>query len=182
VVAVNSFSTDTDAEIELVKKFALEAGAEGAYKCTHWAEGGQGAVELGRAVIAAANLPKNFQFLYPLEASLKEKIGAIARYYGASGVDYSPEAEAKVALYTRLGFDQLPICMAKTHLSFTADAEIKGAPVDFRIPIRDVRASVGAGFIYPLVGSMRTMPGLPTRPVFFDVDLDLETGKVKGLF
>jgi len=182
IVAVNSFSTDTDAEIELVKKYALEAGAEGAYKCTHWAEGGQGALELGKAVIAAANLPKNFQFLYPLEASLKEKIEAIARYYGADGVDYSPEAEAKVALYTKLGFDKLPICMAKTHLSFTADAEVKGAPVGFRIPIRDLRASVGAGFIYPLVGSMRTMPGLPTRPVFFDVDLDLETGKVKGLF
>jgi len=182
VVAVNSFSTDTDAEIELVRKFALEAGAEGAYKCTHWAEGGQGAVALGKAVIAAANQPKNFQFLYPLEASLKEKIAAIAHYYGADGVDYSPEAEAKVALYTRLGFDKLPICMAKTHLSFTADAEVKGAPVGFRIPIRDLRASVGAGFIYPLVGTMRTMPGLPTRPVFFDVDLDLETGKVKGLF
>jgi formyltetrahydrofolate synthetase len=182
VVAVNSFATDTDAEIELVRQYALQAGAEGAYKCTHWAEGGQGALELGKAVIAAADLPKAFKFLYPLEASLKEKIGAIARYYGADGVDYSPEAEAKVALYTRLGFDQLPICMAKTHLSFTADAEVKGAPVGFRIPIRDLRASVGAGFIYPLVGSMRTMPGLPTRPVFFDVDVDLETGKVKGLF
>jgi methylenetetrahydrofolate dehydrogenase (NADP+)/methenyltetrahydrofolate cyclohydrolase/formyltetrahydrofolate synthetase len=182
VVAVNSFSTDTDAEIELVKKFALEAGAEGAYKCTHWAEGGRGAVDLGLAVMAAARLPKKFQFLYPLEAGLKEKIEAIARYYGADGVDYSPEAEAKVALYSRLGFDRLPICMAKTHLSFTADAEVKGAPVGFRLPIRDLRASVGAGFIFPLVGSMRTMPGLPTRPVFFDVDLDLATGKVKGLF
>ena len=182
VVAVNSFTTDTDAEIELVKKFALAAGAEGAYKCTHWADGGRGAVALGRAVMAAAKKPKQFKFLYPLEASLKEKIETIARYYGASGVDYAPEAEAKIELYTRLGFDQLPICMAKTHLSFTADAEVKGAPVGFRLPIRDLRASVGAGFIYPLVGSMRTMPGLPTRPVFFDVDLDLETGKVKGLF
>ena len=182
VVAVNSFTTDTDAEIELVKKFALQAGAEGAYKCTHWAEGGRGAVELGLAVMAAAQKPKQFKFLYPLEASLKEKIETIARYYGASGVDYAPEAEAKIELYTRLGFDQLPICMAKTHLSFTADAEVKGAPVGFRLPIRDLRASVGAGFIYPLVGSMRTMPGLPTRPVFFDVDVDLETGKVKGLF
>jgi methylenetetrahydrofolate dehydrogenase (NADP+)/methenyltetrahydrofolate cyclohydrolase/formyltetrahydrofolate synthetase len=182
VVAVNSFTTDTDAEIDLVRKYALEAGAEGAYKCTHWAEGGQGAIELARAVMAAAKKPKNFKFLYPLEASLKEKIEAIARFYGADGVDYSPEAEAKVELYTRLGFDKLPICMAKTHLSFTAEAEVKGAPTGFRIPIRDLRASVGAGFIYPLVGSMRTMPGLPTRPVFFDVDLDLATGKVKGLF
>jgi methylenetetrahydrofolate dehydrogenase (NADP+)/methenyltetrahydrofolate cyclohydrolase/formyltetrahydrofolate synthetase len=182
VVAVNSFKDDTDAEIELVKKFAVEAGAEGAYKCTHWMHGGKGAIELAKAVMAAANKPKDFQFLYPVEASIKDKIDAIARFYGADGVDYTPEAEAKVELYTRLGFDKLPICMAKTHLSFTADANIKGAPTGFRIPITDVRASVGAGFVYPLVGTMRTMPGLPTRPVFFDVDLDLETGKVVGLF
>jgi methylenetetrahydrofolate dehydrogenase (NADP+) / methenyltetrahydrofolate cyclohydrolase / formyltetrahydrofolate synthetase len=182
VVAVNSFSTDTEAEIDLVRKYAVEAGAEGAYKCTHWMHGGKGAVELGKAVMEAARMPKKFEFLYPLESSIKDKIEAIARFYGADGVDYSPEAEEKIALYTGLGFDNLPICMAKTHLSFTADAAIKGAPTDFRIPIRDLRASVGAGFLYPLVGSMRTMPGLPTRPSFFDVDLDLETGKVKGLF
>ncbi|MEK7310753.1 MAG: formate--tetrahydrofolate ligase, partial [Chloroflexota bacterium] len=115
-------------------------------------------------------------------ASIKEKIETIAKFYGADGADYSPEAEAKVELYTRLGFDKLPINMAKTHLSFTADPNIKGAPTGFRLPIRDIRASVGAGFLYPLVGSMRTMPGLPTRPVFYDVDLDLKTGKVKGLF
>ena len=182
VVAVNSFATDTEAEIELVKQFAVAAGAEGAYKCTHWMHGGQGALDLGRAVMAATKKRKAFQFLYPLDSSIKDKIEAIARFYGADGVDYTPEAEAKVELYTRLGFDQLPICMAKTHLSFTADGNIKGAPTGFRIPIRDLRASVGAGFLYPLVGSMRTMPGLPTRPVFFDVDLDLATGKVKGLF
>ncbi|MCX7008053.1 MAG: formate--tetrahydrofolate ligase, partial [Kiritimatiellaeota bacterium] len=97
-------------------------------------------------------------------------------------VEYSPEAEAKVALYTRLGFDKLPICMAKTHLSFTDKADIKGAPTGFTLPIRDIRASVGAGFLYPLVGTMRTMPGRSTRPAFFDIDLDLRTGKVKGLF
>lgn len=182
VVAVNSFKDDTDAEIELVRKYAIEAGAEGAYKCTHWMHGGKGAIELAKAVMAAAHKPKSFQFLYPVEATIKEKIEAIARFYGAEGVDYSPEAEAKVELYTRLGFDKLPICMAKTHLSFTADAAVKGAPTGFRLPIRDIRASVGAGFLYPLVGSMRTMPGLPTRPVFFDVDLDLKTGKVQGLF
>jgi formyltetrahydrofolate synthetase len=182
VVAVNSFATDTEAEIELVRRHAVAAGAEGAYKCTHWMHGGKGAVELGQAVMAAANKPKQFEFLYPAEASIKEKIEAIARFYGADGVDYSEEAEKKVALYTRLGFGHLPICMAKTHLSFTDRPEVKGAPTGFRIPIRDVRASAGAGFIYPLVGAMRTMPGLPTRPVFFDVDLDLETGKVKGLF
>jgi formyltetrahydrofolate synthetase len=182
VVAVNSFKDDTDAEIELVRKYAIEAGAEGAYKCTHWMHGGKGAIELAKAVMAAAHKPKNFQFLYPLDWPIKDKIEAIARFYGADGVDYSPEAEAKIELYTRLGFDKLPINMAKTHLSFTADAALKGAPTGFRLPIRDIRASVGAGFLYPLVGTMRTMPGLPTRPVFFDVDLDLETGKVVGLF
>ena len=182
VVAVNSFANDTEAEIDLVRKYAVAVGAEGAYKCTHWMHGGKGAVELGKAVIEAAKKPKDFNFLYPLDASIKDKIDAIARFYGADGVDYSAEAEAKVALYTRLGFDNLPICMAKTHLSFTADAAIKNAPTGFRIPIRDLRASIGAGFLYPLVGSMRTMPGLPTRPSFFDVDLDMTTGKVKGLF
>ncbi|MFN8597593.1 MAG: formate--tetrahydrofolate ligase [Anaerolineae bacterium] len=182
VVAVNSFKDDTEAEIELVRKYAVEAGAEGAYKCTHWMNGGKGAIDLAKAVMTAANKPKDFQFLYSVEATIKDKIEAIAKFYGADGVDYSPEAEAKVELYTRLGFDKLPICMAKTHLSFTDKAEIKGAPTGFRIPIRDIRASVGAGFLYPLVGSMRTMPGLPTRPVFYDVDLDLETGKVVGLF
>lgn len=182
VVAVNSFKDDTDAEIELVRKYAIEAGAEGAYKCTHWMHGGKGAIELAKAVMAAAHKPKNFQFLYPLDWPIKDKIEAVAKFYGADGVDYSPEAEAKIELYTRLGFDKLPINMAKTHLSFTADATLKGAPTGFRLPIRDIRASVGAGFLYPLVGTMRTMPGLPTRPVFFDVDLDLETGKVVGLF
>ena len=183
VVAVNSFKYDTEAEIKLVQKFAVAAGAEGAYKCTHWMHGGQGAIELAQAVIAAANKPKQFKFLYPLDIPIKQKIETIAReIYGAGSVEFSPEAEAKVQLYTRLGFDKLPICMAKTHLSFTDKPEVKGAPTGFVLPIRDIRASVGAGFLFPLVGSMRTMPGLPTRPVFYDVDLDLKTKKVKGLF
>ena len=183
VVAVNSFKYDTDEEIRLVQRAAVEAGAEGAHKCTHWMHGGKGAIELAEAVIAACDKPSNFQFLYPLDMSIKQKIETIAtKIYGADGVDYAPEAEAKIELYTRLGFDKLPLCMAKTHLSLTHDPAIKGRPTGWRLPIRDVRASVGAGFLYPLLGSMRTMPGLPTRPVFMDVDLDLETGKVVGLF
>jgi formyltetrahydrofolate synthetase len=183
VVAVNSFANDTPAEVELVRKAALEAGAMDAVVSTHWMDGGKGAIALAKAVIKAADKPTNFQFLYPLELSIKEKIETIAReIYHADGVDYSPEAEAKIELYTKLGFDQLPLCMAKTHLSFTTEAAIKGAPTGFRVPIRDIRASVGAGFLYPLLGEMRTMPGLPTRPVFYDVDLDLKTGKVLGLF
>jgi formyltetrahydrofolate synthetase len=182
VVAVNSFATDTDAEIELIRRAAIEAGAEDAVKCTHWAHGGKGTKALGEAVVRAVERPKQFKFLYPLESTIKQKIEAIAAYYGADGVDFEPEAERKIEMFTRLGFDRLPICMAKTHLSFTASADLKGAPTGFRIPIRDIRASVGAGFLYPLVGTMRTMPGLSTRPSFFDIDLDLETGKVKGLF
>ncbi|MGA2503893.1 MAG: formate--tetrahydrofolate ligase [Anaerolineales bacterium] len=183
VVAVNSFSTDTAAEVEVVRQAALEAGAMDAIVSTHWADGGSGAIKLAEAVIKAANQPTQFKFLYPLELSIKEKLEIISKeIYGAADVEIMPEAQAKIDLYTKLGFDKLPLCMAKTHLSFTADASIKGAPVGFTIPVRDVRASVGAGFLYPLLGKMSTMPGLPTRPVFYDVDLDPDTGKVLGLF
>ncbi len=183
VVAVNSFVNDTPAEVELIRKSALEFGAMDAVVSTHWADGGKGAIKLAEAVVKAAEKKSNFKFLYPLEISIKEKIETIAReIYRADGVDYSPEAEEQIARYTRLGFDKLPICMAKTHLSFTTDVSIKGAPNGFRVAVREVRASVGAGFLYPLLGKMSTMPGLPTRPVFYDVDLDLKTGKVMGLF
>jgi formyltetrahydrofolate synthetase len=183
VVAVNSFVTDTAAEVELIRKAALEFGAMDAVVSTHWADGGAGAVKLAEAVIKAAEQPTDFNFLYDVERPIKEKIETIAReIYRADGVDYSPEAEEQIGRYTRLGFDKLPICMAKTHLSFTGDAALKGAPTGFRMRVREVRASVGAGFIYPLIGAMSTMPGLPTRPVFYDVDLDLKSGKVVGLF
>jgi formyltetrahydrofolate synthetase len=183
VVAVNSFATDTPAEVELVREAALKMGAMDAVVSTHWADGGLGAKKLAEAVIKAAEKPSHFKFLYPLEDTIKEKIETIAReIYRADGVDYSPEAEEQIARYTRLGFDKLPMCMAKTHLSFTTDASKKGAPDGFRVAVREIRASVGAGFLYPILGDMRTMPGLPTRPVFYDVDLDLETGKVVGLF
>jgi methylenetetrahydrofolate dehydrogenase (NADP+)/methenyltetrahydrofolate cyclohydrolase/formyltetrahydrofolate synthetase len=183
VVAVNSFATDTPAEVDMVRAAALEAGAEDSVVCTHWMEGGLGAVKLAEAVVKAAEKPTNFRFLYPLDISIKEKIETICKQiYGADGVEYTPEAEAKIALYTRLGFDNLPLCMAKTHLSLSHDPNLKGVPKGFIVPIRDIRASVGAGFLYPLLGEMRTMPGLPTRPVFYDVDLDLETGRVLGLF
>ncbi|MBK7897730.1 MAG: formate--tetrahydrofolate ligase [Candidatus Promineifilaceae bacterium] len=183
VVAVNKFKDDTDNEIALVRKIAIEAGAEDAVMSNHWAEGGKGSVELGKAVMAACEKPSNFKFLYPLEISIKEKIETIAKeIYGADGVEYSEKAEEQIADYNRLGFDKLPICMAKTHLSLSHDANLKGRPTGFTLPIREIRASVGAGFLYPLVGTMSTMPGLPTRPSFYDVDLDLETGKVVGLF
>jgi formyltetrahydrofolate synthetase len=182
VVAINSFKYDTKEEVKLVKKLVEEAGSV-AVPCTHWMNGGKGAIELGEAVMDACNQKSNFEFLYPLDWSIKQKIETIAtKIYGAAGVDFTPEAEAKIELYTRLGFDKLPICMAKTHLSLSHDVALKGRPTGYRLPIRDIRASVGAGFLYPLCGTMRTMPGLPTRPVFYDVDLDLKTGKVVGLF
>ncbi len=183
IVAINSFATDTPAEVELIRKSALDFGAADAILSTHWADGGAGAKKLAEAVVKAAEQPTKFKFLYALDISIKEKIETIAReIYRADGVDYTPEAEEQIARYTRLGFDKLPICMAKTHLSFTTDATKKGAPTGFRISVREIRASAGAGFLYPILGDMRTMPGLPTRPVFYDVDLDLKTGKVVGLF
>lgn len=183
VVAVNRFKDDTDAEIELVRKLALAAGAEDAVMSNHWAEGGAGAVGLAEAVVAACEQPNNFKFLYPLEMGIKEKITTIAKeIYGAGGVEFLPEAEKKIALYNRVGFDKLPICMAKTHLSLSHDPHLKGVPTGFIVPVRDVRASVGAGFLYPLLGEMSTMPGLPTRPVYYDVDVDPDTGRVIGLF
>jgi len=182
VVAINRFKYDTQAELDLVKRIALEAGAYAAVPSDHWANGGKGAVELAEAVLSACELPSNFQFLYPLEMPIKQKIETIAtKVYGASGVDYTPLANEQIAAYEKAGYGNLPICMAKTHLSISHDPNLKGAPSGFVLPVREVRASVGAGFIYPLCGEMRTMPGLPSKPVFMQVDLD-ENGRVKGLF
>jgi len=182
VVAVNRFSADTDAEIELVRRASIAAGAEDAVMTDHWAEGGAGAVQLAKAVVAACEKPNDFHFLYPQEATIKQKIECIVReMYGGAGVEYSAEAEKKIELYTRQGFDKLPICMAKTHLSLSHDPALKGAPAGFIVPVRDIRASVGAGFLYPLLGKMSTMPGLPTRPGYYEIDIDTATGRVIGL-
>jgi formyltetrahydrofolate synthetase len=182
VVAVNRFKDDTDNEVALVRRLAKEAGAADAVVSNHWAEGGAGAVELGKAVIAAFEKKSDFHFLYALDLSIKEKIEKIVKeIYGGAGVTYSPEAEKKVELYTRQGFDKLPICMAKTQYSLSHDPELKGAPSGFTVPVRDIRASVGAGFLYPLLGTMATMPGLSTRPGYYDVDLDTATGRIIGL-
>jgi formyltetrahydrofolate synthetase len=182
VVGVNRFKDDTDNEVALVRRLAIEAGAADAVVSNHWAEGGAGAVELGKAVIAACEKPSDFHFLYSLDLSIKEKIEKIVKeIYGGAGVEYSPEAEKKVEIYTRQGFDKLPICMAKTQYSLSHDPNLKGAPTGFTVPVRDIRASVGAGFLYPLLGTMATMPGLSTRPGYYDVDLDTATGRIIGL-
>uniref|UniRef100_A0AAR2JED9 C-1-tetrahydrofolate synthase, cytoplasmic n=1 Tax=Pygocentrus nattereri TaxID=42514 RepID=A0AAR2JED9_PYGNA len=183
VVAVNAFKTDSEAELQLICKLAKEAGAFDAVPCTHWADGGAGAVELGKAVQKAAEAPSKFSFLYDIELPVVDKIRIIAqKIYGADDIELLPDAQHKVDLYTKQGFGNLPICMAKTHLSLSHDAEKKGVPTGFVLPIRDIRASVGAGFLYPLVGTMPTIPGLPTRPCFYDIDLDPLTGEVIGLF
>ncbi|KAK9718456.1 tetrahydrofolate synthase [Basidiobolus ranarum] len=183
IVAVNKFKTDTDAEIELVKRLSLSAGADDAVSCNHWAQGGLGAVDLANSVVKVCSNTPDFKFLYDVNSSIEQKIETIAKeMYGADGVSFSDLARQKVELYAKQGFDNLPICMAKTHLSLSHDPKLKGVPTGFTVPIRDIRASVGAGFLYPLVGTMQTMPGLPTRPCFYDVDLDPETGRVMGLF
>jgi methylenetetrahydrofolate dehydrogenase (NADP+)/methenyltetrahydrofolate cyclohydrolase/formyltetrahydrofolate synthetase len=183
VVAINSFYTDTEKEHEMIRKAAIEeGGAMDAVVSNHWEIGGKGAVKLAEAVVKACEQPSDFKFLYPMDISIKEKIEIISKeVYGADGVEYTSEAEEQIERYTRLGFDKIPICMAKTHLSLSHDPALKGVPKGFKIPIRDVRASVGAGFIFPLCGEMSTMPGLPTRPGFYDVDIDPETGQVVGL-
>jgi formyltetrahydrofolate synthetase len=183
VVAVNKFTTDTDREIAAVREAAVAAGAEDAVLSEVWAKGGEGGAALAETVVKACEKPANFKFLYELDWPIEKKIETIAtKIYRADGVDYLPEAKKKIKLYTELGYDKLPICMAKTHLSFTHDPTMKGAPRGWKIPIRDIRASVGAGFLYPLCGEMRTMPGLPSRAAFVDVDIDMATGKIKGIF
>jgi len=182
VVAVNAFRDDTEAELEMIRKYAVGQGAEDSVVTTHWANGGEGAAKLAEAVVAACEKPSNFKFLYPLDWSIKEKIDKISvDIYGADSVTYEPLAEKQIESYERAGFGNLPICMAKTHLSLSHDPTLKGAPTGFAVPVREVRASVGAGFIYPLIGKMSTMPGLATHPAFMDIDVD-EKGEVVGLF
>jgi formate--tetrahydrofolate ligase len=180
VVAINAFPTDHDSEHRALREIAEEAGVRAAV-CTHFARGGKGAVELAEAVAEAAEEPGEFRFLYPDEASLREKIETIAtRVYGADGVDYDLAAARQLDAYEQGGFGRLPVCIAKTHLSISSDPTLKGAPTGWRLPVREVRASVGAGFVYPICGDMRTMPGLPMHPAVHRIDLD-EHGQVVGL-
>ncbi|KAL2082201.1 hypothetical protein ACEWY4_022019 [Coilia grayii] len=183
VVALNVFKTDSQAELDLVCSIAKDSGAAAAVPCHHWSLGGRGSVELANAVKAASHQENNFRFLYDLQMPIVEKIRTIAqKVYGAHDVELSPEAQHKIDYYSQQGYGSLPICMAKTHLSLSHMPDKKGVPTGFILPIRDVRASIGAGFIYPLVGTMSTMPGLPTRPCFYDIDLDPVTQEIQGLF
>ncbi|CAF0902989.1 unnamed protein product [Adineta steineri] len=183
VVAINRFKTDTQAEIDLVKRIAIENGATDAVMADHWAKGGSGATDLARAVEKACLQKPDFKFLYDLQLPIEEKIRIIAqKIYGADDIKLSEMAEKRIQLFTQQGFNDLPICMAKTHLSLSHDPSLKGCPKNFILPIRDIRASIGAGFLYPLVGEMSTIPGLPTRPCFYDIDIDPITEEIYGLF
>ena len=182
VVAINVFEGDHPEEIEAIKRMAVEAGALGAAEARHHAQGGAGAMELAEMVVSAADTPSEFNFLYDVDQPIKAKIEAIAtKIYGADGVTYESLAERQIRDYEANSFGNLPICMAKTHLSLSHDPTLKGAPRGFTLPIREVRASVGAGFIYPLCGDMRTMPGLAGHPAAENVDID-ENGNIVGLF
>jgi formyltetrahydrofolate synthetase len=182
VVAINSFPTDTAAEVDLVRGESLAAGAFAAVTADHWARGGEGAKDLAAAVVAAAEEPSSFTFLYDVNAPIAEKIEVIAtRIYRAGRVEYEPAALRQMHEFEAAGFGNLPICMAKTHLSISHDPNLKGAPTNYTLPVREVRASVGAGFIYPLLGDMRTMPGLGATPAYMNVDID-DDGKIVGLF
>jgi formate--tetrahydrofolate ligase len=180
VVAINAFPTDHASEHAAIREVAESMGARVAVS-NHFGEGGKGAAELAEAVAEAAEEPTDFRFLYPDEASLREKIETIAtRVYGASGVEFSPAAGRQIDNYERHGFGRLPVCVAKTHLSISSDPTLKGAPTGWVLPVREVRASVGAGFIYPICGEMRTMPGLGSRPAAEGIDID-EHGDIVGL-
>ena len=183
VVAVNKFETDTEAEVEVLREEALAAGAEAAVPANHWAEGGAGAIELGKAVMAASSKPKNFSLLYDLDGTVQDRIEKIGKVmYGADKVEFNELAQKKVDTYTKQGFGNLPICIAKTQYSLSHDPALKGAPTGFTIPIRDVRLAVGAGYLYALAADIQTIPGLPTAPGYINVDVDAETGEIDGLF
>jgi len=182
VVAVNRFPTDTDEEIELVRRIALEHGAYAAEVNDGFAQGGAGAAALAEAAVAAAEEPSSFDYLYPLDAPIEDKIEAIAkRAYGADGVFLQPAARAKIQLFNKAGLEALPICMAKTHLSLSHDPSLANAPTGFTVGVRDLRAYTGAGWIVALCGDMQTMPGLGRNPAAFGVDID-EHGETIGLF
>ncbi|MBI4334477.1 MAG: formate--tetrahydrofolate ligase [Chloroflexi bacterium] len=183
VVAINRFTSDTDKEVELIRQLAIEAGAEDAVPHEGWAKGGEGGLDLAKAVVKACDKPTKLQFLYADDAPIKEKIEANAvKLYGADGVDYQAAAEERIKLFTSLGYNKLCLNVAKTHLSLSHDPNLLNAPRGWRLPVRDIKANVGAGFLYPLTGVFPTMPGLPSEPAFIPVDVDLKTGKIKGLF
>ncbi|KZC06698.1 C-1-tetrahydrofolate synthase, cytoplasmic [Dufourea novaeangliae] len=183
IVAINVHGTDSQAELELVKQAAIENGATDAVICNHWAQGGAGAIDLADAIIAVTNKPSNFKVLYDLSIGIEEKINTIAKeMYGAGQIVLADKVQNKIKVYNKLGYDKLPLCMAKTSNSLTGDPSVKGAPTDFTLNITDIFVSVGAGFVVPMVGDIMMMPGLSTRPSIYDMDWNSETDEIEGLF
>ena len=182
VVAVNRFPGDTDDEVETLRRLALDYGAHAAELNEAFERGGEGAAALAEAVVDAAESPSEFDFVYPLDAPIGAKVEAICkRVYGADGVVFLPAAQEKIRVFTEQGFDKLPVCMAKTHLSLSHDPALLNAPTGFTVTVRDIRAYTGSGWLVPLLGDMQTMPGLGVKPAAFDVDID-ENGRTVGLF
>ncbi len=180
VVAINAFPTDHDSEHDAIRRIAEEAGARVAVS-RHVAEGGSGGAELARMVAEAANEPSDFRFLYELDEPLVTKIEKIAKeIYGADGIDIAPEAAGQLRRYEQLGYGTFPVVVAKTHLSLSSDPTLLGAPTGWRMPVREVRAAVGAGYVYAICGDMRTMPGLSGHPAAERIDID-ENGEIVGL-
>ncbi len=180
VVAINAFPSDHESEHRAIAEIAKALGARVAV-CTHFSDGGKGATDLARAVVEACDEPSNFRFLYPDDASLRSKIETVGKtIYGAGEVEYTAEASRQIDLYEANGFGSLPVCIAKTHLSISTDPKLRGAPKGHTIMVREVRASVGAGFVYPICGDMRTMPGLGASPAASRIDLT-EDGRIVGL-
>ncbi|CAG9761362.1 unnamed protein product [Ceutorhynchus assimilis] len=183
VVAINHHTNDTEAEIKLLETELKKAGAHDVVLSKHWALGSDGSENLAKAVVEATQQPSKFKFLYELNQPLKEKIQIIAKeMYGAGEVKFTPLAEGKLQKFEAQGYGNLPICMSKTQLSLSGDPSVKGAPTGFTLDVKDVSASVGAGFIIPSTGEINKIPGLPTRPAIYDIDLNIETGEIEGLF
>jgi formyltetrahydrofolate synthetase len=182
VVAINRFPGDTDEEVDAVKRLALDGGAMAAELNEAFERGGEGAAELAEAVVAAAEAPSDFRPIYGLDEPIDAKVEAVCRkVYGADGVVFLPAAQQAIERYTQVGFDRLPICMAKTHLSLSHDPALLNAPTGFTVTVRDIRQYTGAGWLVPLLGDMQTMPGYGVSPAAFNVDID-ESGKTVGLF
>lgn len=183
VVSINIHKNDTKAEHDVIKEAAMKAGAFACVTSNHWAEGGLGAKDVADALIDACNQKSDFKFLYELDSTIEEKITKIAKeMYGAGSVDFNAKVREAMRMYTDKGYSKLPICMAKTSASLTGDPNLKGAPTGFRLVVNDIFLSAGAGFIVPLIGEVSRMPGLPTRPAIYDIDIDTKTGEIIGLF
>lgn len=182
VVCINEFNSDTEKEIEIIKQVAKKTGAFDVVVSTHWQQGGKGAVNIANSIVKACESETKFKFTYPLDFSVKEKIFSVCQnIYGAKDVSFTIEAEEQISTLTKNGFSKLPICMAKTQYSLSHDPKLLCRPTGFTVPVKEIKVSNGAGLLVVLLGTIKTMPGLPVHPAYYDIDLD-ENGKIVGLY